>query len=278
LLCASVFSVAAGLTPAFAAGVTLISQATVQTSGGFPYVIAQSGSYQLSSNLVVPCGSGANGINITASNVTVDLNGFTISCSATNTATGIQAGAVTGITIMNGAVTGFGSSAQGYGIDFIGGPAYSGTSWTAKAYQVQVTQNGTGIYAGENTLLTVAESVVNNNAAYGIFAGSGRSARIQNSQIDYNLQAGIVISQGSVSACDLTGNPNGGVLVAIGANITNNSISGSNVGIGPAPLDPEIIGIVGYGSNTFFNAVDVAQNAGAFVSMKNNVSSSGVIF
>lgn len=58
-------------------GVVLINQSTVIAAGGFPYVINQPGSYKLSGNLVVP--SGLNGIDIAASNVTLDLNGFNIS-------------------------------------------------------------------------------------------------------------------------------------------------------------------------------------------------------
>src|SRR5262245_44146183 len=58
-------------------GVVLINQATVTAAGGFPHTISQPGSYKLSGNLAVP--AGVNGIYISASNVTLDLNGFTIS-------------------------------------------------------------------------------------------------------------------------------------------------------------------------------------------------------
>ena len=59
-------------------GQILINQATVTAAGGFPYAISQEGSYKLSGNLVNPAFT--NGIVIAASNVTLDLNGFTISC------------------------------------------------------------------------------------------------------------------------------------------------------------------------------------------------------
>ena len=62
---------------------TLIDQAKVMagnvTSGdgaGFPVTISQPGSYKLTSNLMVP--AGFNGIEITADNVSIDLNGFAI--------------------------------------------------------------------------------------------------------------------------------------------------------------------------------------------------------
>ena len=61
----------------------LINQSTVMTSGGFPYVISQPGSYKLYGNLVVDAGK--NGIEISASNAFHDLNGFDINCGgATN--------------------------------------------------------------------------------------------------------------------------------------------------------------------------------------------------
>jgi hypothetical protein len=45
-------------------------------SAGFPVTITQPGSYRLMSNLSVP--AGLDGIVITAPNVTIDLNGYTI--------------------------------------------------------------------------------------------------------------------------------------------------------------------------------------------------------
>jgi len=58
-------------------GQVLINQSTVMSAGGFPYIISQPGSYKLTSNLIVP--NFVSGIQISASNVTLDLNGFTIS-------------------------------------------------------------------------------------------------------------------------------------------------------------------------------------------------------
>src|ERR1700683_2564361 len=61
-------------------GQLLINQLTVMASGGFPYVISQPGSYKLSGNLAVPSGSTA--IEIKSPNVTIDLNGFSITTPA----------------------------------------------------------------------------------------------------------------------------------------------------------------------------------------------------
>lgn len=93
-------------------GQVLVNQSTVMASGGFPYTISQPGSYKLSGNLVAP--AGVNGIRVAASNVTLDLNGFTLSgppdpcdgfgCVPTF---GITAASVTGTTIRNGTISGF---------------------------------------------------------------------------------------------------------------------------------------------------------------------------
>src|SRR5579871_2894201 len=117
--------------PAFAVdGVVLINQSnalagnvTPGDTPGFPVTISQSGSYKLSSNLVIADPNGT-GILITADNVTIDMNGFsmigpsvcngsgttpTSSCTVSNTSgIGINAGEQTGITIMNGSIRGMG--------------------------------------------------------------------------------------------------------------------------------------------------------------------------
>lgn len=86
--------IAALLAPcAFAVdGVVLINQSTVMAAGGFPYVISQPGSYKLSGNLTMNttqignyvgnCGGLPSpcdlAVGIGTSNVSLDLNGFTI--------------------------------------------------------------------------------------------------------------------------------------------------------------------------------------------------------
>ncbi len=76
---------------------------TVAANGGF--VISAPGSYFLTANLAVSSGSG---IEITASNVTLDLSGFTISSTASpNAGFAIAvANAQQGITIRNGHIVG----------------------------------------------------------------------------------------------------------------------------------------------------------------------------
>ena len=68
-----------------------------------PYTISSSGSYYLTQN--VSYGStDANGITITADNVTLDLNGFTVTGPGSGTKDGIYADGKKNITVRNGVV------------------------------------------------------------------------------------------------------------------------------------------------------------------------------
>src|SRR5438477_1054895 len=80
-----IMSALVGALPAFAVdGVLLIDQnralagnVTPGDTPGFPVTISQSGSYRLSGSLTVP-DMNTTAIQITADNVTLDLNGFSI--------------------------------------------------------------------------------------------------------------------------------------------------------------------------------------------------------
>jgi hypothetical protein len=86
-------------------GVVLINQSEVLAAGGFPYHITQSGSYRLSSNLLVS--SATDAIDISANNVTIDLNGFSIIQTATTSPPGkmaINGSAANAVTVRNGSI------------------------------------------------------------------------------------------------------------------------------------------------------------------------------
>jgi|SRR5579871_5600123 len=99
-------------------GVVLINQSTVMAAGGFPYKITLPGSYRLTSNLI-NAPAGKDGIDITADNVTIDLNGFAVmtTLGGGSEEIGICGGVGAGpfgcvntsshTTVMNGSVTGF---------------------------------------------------------------------------------------------------------------------------------------------------------------------------
>src|SRR5579871_6824042 len=110
--------VLAPITASAVDGVVLINQSTVMAAGGFPYKITQPGSYRLSGNLQVTA-LNTDAIDIQANNVTLDLNGFSISGPVTCTGGGASLGCGpsslgkgisstgTNIIVRNGSVVGF---------------------------------------------------------------------------------------------------------------------------------------------------------------------------
>lgn len=108
-------------------GVLEISQACATfgcvngDSGGLPVTISEPGSYRLTSNLTT-ASVNTTLIEVTADNVSIDLNGFTlsgpvtctstniVSCSATGSGLGIDATDQQNIIVRNGTVTGMGNA------------------------------------------------------------------------------------------------------------------------------------------------------------------------
>jgi hypothetical protein len=182
--------------PAFAIdGQVLINQSTVMAAGGFPYKITQPGSYKLSGNLVVSAVS-TDGIDILTSNVTIDLNGFTISgpvtcagadggisCGA-STGKGIDGGIIQNITVRNGSVVGFGT-----GISLSGDAAAVGANYLVEEIHASGNQregivvargvvrrntaslNGVDGIDAVNSIVT--ENVANLNGTYGLICEFG---------------------------------------------------------------------------------------------------------
>ena len=249
---------AAALLPAYAFatdGQTLIDQSIVIAAGGFPYKITAPGSYKLSGNLA----ASSTAISITAENVTLDLNGFTLSC----TSCGVNSFSLYGIDstgqstrILNGTVMGF----PGGGILF--------TNNLGVIDHVTMLGNGVGVQQNSGSLTVTSSAVIGNaNTAQGIVSGTSGVLMIANCQISNNGGDGISIrSSGLVTASSVVGNAEGGIIVAGSSSttvtLTNNLISGNGVS------DLRVIsGGAAYGLNTF--------STSAVTSMKNNVCGSG---
>ncbi len=245
-------------------GQVLINQSTVMAAGGFPYTISQPGSYKLSGNLNP---TNLTAIQITANNVALDLNGFTISCNscitppcngATCTGTLADGILVSGsvVTIMNGTITGF---IAGNGINFTSGRRLV-------VDHVKATENNIGIRSsGGGGVLSVSVCDLSDNATnVGLYdAGRGDSG------------SGISMSVGLVTGSVISENGSYGVLVGevnaqSGASITNNFIFANGQGIR---------GNSGLGSQTAFGLNTITNNTFGDVSgatsMGNNVCSSG---
>lgn len=218
-------------------GVVLIDQnralagnVTPGDAPGFPVTISQPGSYRLSGNLTVP-DANTTAIVITADNVTLDLNGFSIigpttcagvpvtGCSPTGSGNGIESG-MGSIVVTNGVIQGMGSH----------GIFLHGSDKKYRIEKVQVTNNGANgiylIFSRGNTLKgnkasyngsrgidaafasIVTGNVVDGNGAEGIIANH-YSTVIDNIAIDNRL-LGIAMGDGAGYVNNVLNNNNGG--------------------------------------------------------------------
>ncbi len=204
-----------GLLPvagASAQGYIEINQAIVDAGGGFPYVISAPGSYQLTGNLTKTAADGSvPAIEITTSNVVLDLGGFTIAgpgICARNGSTGVvtcfdhvpgtgiqESGGNTNIRIRNGSVKGF----------------FNGISATATGMIVEV--------------LTVYD-----NAFVGVSA-IGDTSRIENVTAIRNGTNGLVVQNNSaVQSCDASQNDDYGILANLASSVRFNNVMGNRLG------------------------------------------------
>lgn len=208
-------------------GMTLIDQnkalagnVTPGDTAGFPVSITRSGSYRLSSDLIVP-NADTTAIDVTtaAGSVTIDLNGFSISgpvvctgssaanpptsCTPTPTdpnifgpGSGIRAAPSTALTIRNGTIRGMG-------------------------------RNGIFVFNAPQTRIegmTIVE-----NGAEGIFAGL---ATVDNNLVEGNLKNGILFNQGIVRGNNVGRNGGDGIVsTGIGGIVTGNNLH-RNGGVG----------------------------------------------
>jgi len=214
-------------------GVVLINQASAlagnMTPGdvpGFPVTISQAGSYRLTGNLTVP-DVNTTAILITAENVTLDLNGFTISgpnvCTFDGTAcqqangVGVQAGVFgtpgpRGVRVSDGTVRGMGS----HGI-FLNGAACA----VEKVIALGNRLDGIEVEAG-----SVMDSVASSNFT-GIVAKT-----VLRSTAEGNSQLGIEVTTNGLAA-DNVANSNfiTGIQLDGGDTATGNTTNHNNAGI-----------------------------------------------
>ena len=148
-----------------------------------PLIISEPGSYRLTRNIETT----DDAITITVSNVTLDLNGFTISyVGPQNFADGVAVvPAARNVEIMNGVITGF----SRYGIFFPAGPAPQ-TDAEATLSNLRITQNGvSGISIEVRHGALISDCVVANNGNYGIRMSTGL---LLNSTVINNASFGLL--------------------------------------------------------------------------------------
>jgi hypothetical protein len=184
-----------------------------------PVIITAPGSYLLTSSVAVP--AGYNGIEILVSDVTIDLNGFSIiGQGASATLAGVQVdGTQKNICVTNGTITGF----HGAGI--------SGDISSSRFDRLIIDGNGgPGISITDNN--EVRDCVITHNGGGGILMGSG--CRVVQSIVSANIGRGIHgVDQSTVESCTVAGNvPSIGVDVDFGSVVRNCTVRGNgDIGI-----------------------------------------------
>jgi hypothetical protein len=234
-------------------GTIEINQAKVLAAGGFPYTISNTGGYRLTGNLMVPAST--NGINVTAPNVTIDLNGFSITGPGSTGATpiGINAG-LNDVTVKNGTVTGFGNG------------VFLGDSAIVNAVEAN-SNSAEGIQVGNSSLVQGCTASSNNDGITGVGNGILISGNAANSNVRYGIETnghGIVVS----------GNAEFGNAIGINYLKDGGLISGNTVysnGIGHNGI-VTVGGTTAYGGNVLTNTFNVSGGT----SLGNNLCS-GVV-
>jgi hypothetical protein len=224
---------------ALAAGAALaqpvqINQAAVAASGsnrpngGFPYMITQPGSYQLTGNLTVP-NANTSAIVIAANNVTLDLNGFSIlgpvvcagflggpnppSCTGAGNGYGVDGSRSASVTVLNGMVRGMGA----------GGIRLGSGSLVDK---VHADSNGfSGISAFDGT---ISNSSANRNGGAGILLTN--SGTLYGSSASNNGLYGLYIEIGSMHGNSATNNYGYGIYAFCPSSLVNNTSFGNGPG------------------------------------------------
>jgi hypothetical protein len=182
----------------------------------FPIVIDKSGSYVLTSDIVVST-INEEGIQIDADNVTLDLNGHALigpGKESGTTGTGINALSRGNIAVINGTVRDF----SGDGISIIG-------SKNIQLKDIRVYNNGVnGIYASSST---ITNCTANSNGENGIYA---YSSTITNCTSISNVLHGISAVNCTITNCTAGFNDFDGINPT-DSTITNCTAKGNSTGI-----------------------------------------------
>lgn len=241
----SALACALALPSAASDGVTEINQTLALAGGvvsgdaaGFPVSIDEPGSYVLTSNLSTAAldePAATSAIVVSADNVTLDMNGFSISgptvcscstatsCMPTGAGGGIEVSSlgVTGLVVFNGTISGM----PDRGVQ--AGP-------NARIYELTVSGNGnSGATAGANSLFD--RVIATCNGAEGVvLTGDGTADAITARS---NKLAGIEIGTGAVVTSSTSdGNGGSGITGGAGSGVHNSSTrnnSGGGIVLGP---------------------------------------------
>lgn len=238
--CVCAALVGLGLAGAAAAddGVIEINSARVIAGGittgdtaGYPATISEPGSYRLTGDIGRQ-GSG-NIIEITSDDVTLDLNGFTVSCQSSpitfcTSGIGIDANGHANVSIVNGTVRGVADRGILTGSHAL--------KRDVRVMDIASGDPGVGIHTGANSMIT--GNIVTGCQGAGLFAASG--SMIVSNTFSSNgtgievIQAGSIIQGNSVFGNTGTGISAGSGSVAnvaiVGNTVTGNGFDGIHGG------------------------------------------------
>lgn len=253
----------AAVSPAAAVdGVIEINQARAMAGGvsagddpGFPVTLSQPGSYRLTGNLDVTGQSAPENVSaivVTASFVTLDLNGFSLrgpavctgnpvsSCAPAGTGVGIDSHVSNQVRISNGVVRGFGNMG-----------VYAGN---AIVERIQVFNNaGTGMWLSAGG--QIGDSAAFENGWDG-FAGAG--VIVTSSRALANKAAGFYLEPGDARGCEAVGN--GGYGIHVGGGLAQENVARGNVLCGVRAPGGAYGRNVIEGSVTLCDGVEFGQN------------------
>jgi parallel beta-helix repeat protein len=269
---------------------TIVNSANTPGDTNNVFIISQPGSYYLTMN-VVPLrlfgGNAKNGIEITANNVSLDLNGFTLSGMAGNNGIYIP-NAQTNLTVRNGTISSWGgdgvhsSSSVSLNLVFerlnVSASGFGITSYGAAVVRDCNSGNNlnNGINCGSGGV--VSGSTANNNGGSGIEMDGGGT--VVGCTVQNNVGDGIVVTPGTVSGCLVQNNKYCGIEVdAAGSTVIGNTCISNNLS------NPYVAAISIFASNNRVedNHVTASGYAGIGVFIlevnnviiKNNVSGNG---
>jgi hypothetical protein len=233
------------------------------------FIITNSGSYYLTGNVYGQ--TNESGIVVAADNVTIDLCGYALIGSTTNSQDGIRpSGTHQTITIRNGVITGWG----GYAVNAFVSGFPMGSSLNRCVYEdIVAHDNGGGIFAGSSS--SIFRCVSRNNNGVGIRL-SNSSGVCQDCLSDSNQGDGIYCFEGAtVIHCSVQGNTGIGINCGnsqhtiIGCNVRNNGGGGIYAYI-TLVRDCNIDGNTGYGVSIAYGSMIEGCNIG-------NTSGSGIL-
>jgi parallel beta-helix repeat protein len=233
------------------------------------FVITNAGSYYLTTNIAVNTGIGINGIEIATNNVTLDLNGFSLTGFSTSGYGIYLFGGCSNIVVHDGSISGWnnsgvhcqannvtlerltvsGCNSVGVGLYGSGGVVMRDSTVSGNSASgiyclssnvifegLTISGNGDdGMYISGVTGDTLRDCTVSKNVENGVECDSSTNVTFERLNVFGNDSDGLVLFDdgGSViSDCAINGNTSAGVfLTSSGCSVLGNNCSGNSIGI-----------------------------------------------